>query len=243
MTFIDRLDELMRDRGYTRGSFAKAAGIPYTTVVGFYDKGYDNIKLSTLRKIADFFGVSIEYLCGDGEKEDGEIASMVKKMHGLTAGERGIVSGVIEGLMGLREDSGHAPVAYIKEFLTPAAAGNVSPAEGDDYVLIPRDDKTPENADFAVRIDGDSMEPYIPDGGRVYVSRSGEIQEGDVGIFFADGNIKCKQYYEDSFGNVYLFSANRKRADADTFIPADSDMALFCFGKVLLDRKLPKPKP
>lgn len=65
--FLDTLNELMKTNGYNKNSLAKESGIPYTTIVGFYSKGTDNVKLSTLRKLANFFGVSLDYLI-NGEK-------------------------------------------------------------------------------------------------------------------------------------------------------------------------------
>ena len=100
----------------------------------------------------------------------------------------------------------------------------------------------PAAADFAVRIAGDSMEPYIADGSRVYVSRMGGLAPGDVGIFFVDGDMKCKQYCEDSEGNIYLFSANRARRDADVMVSAGSGLTVVCFGKVLLGERIPLPR-
>ena len=69
--------------------------------------------------------------------------------------------------------------------------------------------------------------------------RRSPIQTGDVGLFFVDGDMKCKQYVRDNYGTVYLRSLNRARADADVRIPADSGVTLCCFGKVLLDRRPP----
>jgi repressor LexA len=63
--FTEKLDMLMKERGLSRMSLSKESGIPYMTIVNFYEKGTDNIKLSTLRKLADFFGVSIDYLADD----------------------------------------------------------------------------------------------------------------------------------------------------------------------------------
>lgn len=63
-----------------------------------------------------------------------------------------------------------------------------------------------------------------------------------MGLFFVDGDMKCKQYCQDSEGNVYLFSANRKRADADVHIKASSELTLLCFGKVLLSKSIPLPE-
>ena len=42
--------------------------------------------------------------------------------------------------------------------------------------------------------------------------------------------------------NVYLFSANRDRSDADVTIPASSGITIMCFGKVLLDKVIPLPE-
>ena len=66
MTFTQKLDYLMGRRGLTRGGLARETGIPYTTIVGFYEKGYENIRLSNAKRLAEFFGVPIEYLFDDG---------------------------------------------------------------------------------------------------------------------------------------------------------------------------------
>lgn len=244
MTFTEKLDKLMADRGISRGGLARETGIPYTTIVGFYQKGYENIKLSNLKKLAAYFNVSIEYLCNEANDSDRpdslRTAVFSKKYAALSEKEQDLVSGVIDGLLDLHtETSPTAPaeIAYIREYVTPAAAGFTSPAEGEDYVLIPRLANVPAKADFAVRIDGDSMEPYIKDGSRVYVSRTNELEPGDVGIFFVDGDMKCKQYCEDSFGNIYLFSLNRARRAADVTVPASSGITVYCFGKVLLPKR------
>ena len=92
---------------------------------------------------------------------------------------------------------------------------------------------TPRGAEFAVRIQGDSMEPYIHDGSVAFVNRD-PLSNGDVGIFCVDGAMLCKQYVRDPLGIVYLFSLNRKRADADVVLPRDSGRSMVCFGRVLL---------
>lgn len=85
------------------------------------------------------------------------------------------------------------------------------------------------------------MEPYIEDGAVVLCKRGAVIHDGDIGLFFVDGDLKCKQYCQDYAGNVYLFSLNRKRADADVEIKASSGITLMCFGKVLLNKSVPLP--
>lgn len=132
-------------------------------------------------------------------------------------------------------------VEYIKHFLVPAAAGYASPIEGQDYELMEREPDTPADADFCVTISGDSMEPYIRDGEVVYVCRGAELSEFDVGIFFVDGDVFCKQWCTDYSGTLHLLSANAARQDANITIPRSANRNCICFGKVLLPARLPKP--
>ena len=249
MNFTDKLDMLMKRQGITRGGLSDKTGIPYNTIIGFYTKGYYNIKLSNLRRIAAFFDVPLDILADDERDLDEyeakrEEKTISRKYSDLSVKSRELVKNMIDGLLDIETPAEEKPkkILYIREYVTPAAAGYASPAEDEDYTLIERGDDVPAAADFAVRIAGDSMEPYIKDGSRVYVSRTNELSSGDIGIFFVDGDMKCKQYCEDSFGNIYLFSLNREREDADMTILASSGITVFCFGKVLLGRKISLPK-
>jgi len=65
MKMTDKLDALMNDRKIKRGELAKEAGVPYTTLVGYYERGYQNAKLSNLRQLAEYFDCSLDYLVND----------------------------------------------------------------------------------------------------------------------------------------------------------------------------------
>lgn len=132
-------------------------------------------------------------------------------------------------------------VKYIRHYLTAAAAGYASPIEGEDFELLPVDSTVPPHADFCIDIDGDSMEPYIKNGQRVYVQRDVSLKEFEPGIFFVDGDVYCKQWCIDYAGTLHLLSANPKREDANISIPRDSGRNVVCYGKVLLGQKLPQP--
>ena len=134
-----------------------------------------------------------------------------------------------------------AQLREIPLYRSPAAAGFASPVFGEDYDLIEVGGDVPAGADFAVRLQGDSMEPWLHDGGLAYVNRD-PLQNGDVGIFCVDGEMLCKQYYRDPLGMVYLFSLNRARSDADVVLPRDSGRSLVCMGRVLLPRRPALPQ-
>ena len=141
--------------------------------------------------------------------------------------------------MSAGRDRGEGEKRVIPLYRSGAAAGYAAPVFGEDFDYLTVEDDVPQAAEFAVRIQGDSMEPFIADGDVVYVNRD-PLGIGDVGIFWVDGDMLCKQYYKDSAGVVYLFSLNRARADADVVLTADSGRRLACFGRVLM-HPLPLP--
>lgn len=72
----------------------------------------------------------------------------------------------------------------------------------------------PKGAEFCIRISGDSMEPYIHDGGTVFVHQCVSIDSGKVGIFVLNGASFCKQLVVDRDKNqVRLRSLNPKYED------------------------------
>ena len=154
---------------------------------------------------------------------------------------RKTVRNMVEALCAYRAEAEAEPAEprVIPLYRSPAAAGYAAPAFGEDFDYIPVTGDVPPAAEFGVRIQGDSMAPFITDGSVVYVNRD-PLKAGDVGIFCVDGDIFCKQYYKDPAGIVYLFSLNRARADADIMLTSTGGRTLVCFGRVIL-RPFPLP--
>lgn len=69
MKLTEKLDLLMKEKGITRADLSREAGIPYSTISSLYDKGYENVKLSTLKKLADYFECSLDYIADDSVTE------------------------------------------------------------------------------------------------------------------------------------------------------------------------------
>lgn len=65
MDFLEKLDMLMAERHINKSILSKESDIPYTTIAGFYTKGYDKVKLSTLKKLSQYFGVTLDELVAD----------------------------------------------------------------------------------------------------------------------------------------------------------------------------------
>ena len=106
------------------------------------------------------------------------------------------------------------------------------------YVLGPDD---PRGAAYAIRVSGNSMEPYFPDGSIAFVNHD-EMRDGDIGVFCVDGATVIKQwYYDPVLGMTYLFSLNRSRADADLIITRSSGISLVWQGRVLTKQRYDLP--
>lgn len=61
MDFLEKLDFLMAENNLNKSTLSKACDIPYTTIDGWYKKGYEGLKLTTLKKLSTFFGTPLDY--------------------------------------------------------------------------------------------------------------------------------------------------------------------------------------
>ncbi len=232
------LKRLLAEHRMPVGELSRAVGVPAQTLYSIIRRDNMKIDFDVLLRICAVLGVPVDVFCGGVPAvpaADPADWALLGKFRALDDDGRALTELVMDReLQRVRRVRERAERKIIPLYLTPAAAGYASPALGDDYedYTVPADCE----ADFAVRITGDSMVPLIADGEVVLVRRS-PIQTGDVGLFFVDGDMKCKQYVRDNYGTVYLVSANPLRADADVRIPPSSSVTLCCFGKVLLGRK------
>ena len=240
------LKTILAARSLPVGELARQIDMPVQTLYSIIRRDNMKIDFEMLLRICAVLDVPLETFCpdsGDGLNRIGSLQeaewSLIGRYRALDEHGRQMTELVMdEELARLRRETA-APEKegrIIPLYLTPAAAGYASPALGEDYedYAVPGDCA----ADFAVRIDGDSMEPVIRDGSIVLVQRR-PIENGDVGMFFVDGSMKCKQYCRDNYGNVYLLSLNRARADADVTVYASSGVTLCCFGRVMLSHRPP----
>lgn len=75
MGLTDKLDILMKERNINKAELARESGVPYTTIDGFYKKGSENAKLSTLKKLCSYFDCSLDYLADNNVNEPRTMAA------------------------------------------------------------------------------------------------------------------------------------------------------------------------
>ena len=88
------------------------------------------------------------------------------------------------------------------------------------------------NADYAVNISGESMEPTVQNKSTVFVQRTQDVSDGDIGIFVVNNQVMCKRYREE--GECKWLEPDNK-APEYTPIYLNEDTQCIVQGKVLIE--------
>ena len=240
MTFTEKLEHLMDKKGIkNRSQLSKQSGIPYTTIVGFFEKGTENIRRTTLIKLSDFFNCSLEYLVSDeiededyGKNQGFKINSSeiqhIKKYRTLDEHGKKMVDFTLneeyERCTVAVQEQPETKYINLKIAQLPASAGTGVELSDENYEIIPvKCSELTEQADFAVTVSGDSMQPTYYDGDILLVENI-PAQIGDIGVFVVDSDGYVKEY-----GGDRLISHNEEYPD---IMLKDHDYVM-CSGKVI----------
>ena len=112
----------------------------------------------------------------------------------------------------------------IRLYDTPVAAGSGTFLDSDCFSELDFDEAMPRDADFAVRVSGDSMEPRFVDNQVIFIKEQNILEIGEVGIFALNGDSYIKK-----LGHSKLISLNPRY---EPIIIGEYD-SLHVFGKVV----------
>ena len=215
--FENRLQKIREEHGLTVRQTAEALRLPYTTYNN-YEKNSREPSGALLCSIADFFGVSIDFLLGRASANPKQVIlpketrMLLEQWEKLDAHGKKLVSMILEAeaeRCTVQEPEARTPMITIRSSIYRVSAGTgFSRDEGD----------------FALTISGDSMEPIYHNGDIVLVKQTEAVSVGEVGIFVVDGDGYIKK-----FGGDRLISLNQAYAD----IMLNHDSYVRCCGKVI----------
>lgn len=253
-----RIKNLRIQKAITQKELSDYIGVSVVSIQS-WESGKKSPSAQAIIDLAKFFNVSADYLLclAPSNKVELNLTSWAEKklldsyrsldtygkraVETICAIEKDRMDSAMDEAGSHKSTSVGAPTRYIPRYYTPSAAGSSVPLDGDDFEMIAVNDSVPYNADFAVKIQGNSMFPYIHDGDTVYVQKDTQIKIGDIGIFCVDGAMYCKQYYQDNGGNLSLVSANPDLKHTNVYIRNDSGHSVVCYGKVLgISAELPE---
>lgn len=239
MSFGEQLKCRRKELGLSRSELAKQLGVSQSAV-GNYETGVSAPKEEILLRIFDALHVEPNYLYrGSFESAGGDASpeerTLVEKYRTLSPAGRQTIHTLLDALCRMQGK----PARTIPLYRSPAAAGAAAPVPGLDYELLTVTGDVPPAAELAVRMEGDSMAPYIPSGSVIYIHHA-PLANGDVGLFCIGGAMLVRQYTRGEGGAVRLLPLNRTAGEVLTF-PTGSVSGPTCFGRALL-RTLPLPE-
>lgn len=219
MSMVDRISELARNIGLSISALEKAVGLS-NGIIGKWKK--QSPSCDKLKLVADYLNTTIDYLLTGKEKnsptveltaDEQELLDIYNK---LSEKSKGMVLGRAELLAELEAPAVDEPeqeepkVIMIRFVPLSVSAGTGEPLPEDSrstYLKIKHSDVA-EEADYAVRINGDSMLPRFKDNDIVLVKAQDEIEEGNIGIFTINGEGFIKE-----LGKKRLISLNPEYDD------------------------------
>ena len=239
MSFGEQLKCRRKELGLSRSELAKQLGVSQSAV-GNYETGVSAPKEEILLRIFDALHVEPNYLYrGSFESAGGDASpeerTLVEKYRALSPAGRQTIHTLLDALCRMQGE----PARAIPLYRSPAAAGAAAPVPGLDYELLTVTGDVPPAAALAVRMEGDSMAPYIPSGSVIYIHHA-PLANGAVGLFCIGGAMLVRQYTRGEGGAVRLLPLNRTAGEVLTF-PTGGVSGPTCFGRALL-RTLPLPE-
>lgn len=226
-TYIDRIKSIKNERRITNDALSEMTGIPLGTLSKILAGISDSPKLSNIVAICDALDCSLDYiLTGIPENtnnytlEESEI-SLIESYRKLDRHGRELVAMVIGKEAERATDESDAPVRTQKAgravilgresqklaglarrsidlYDMPVSAGTGQFLVESEAVSIniPVTAQS-EQASFALRIKGNSMEPKYRDGDILLVEECDSVEYGELGIFILDGDGYFKRYEGD----------------------------------------------
>lgn len=227
MDFCQVLTNLLEHKGITAYKVFKDTGISQTAL-SKWKKGEQYPTADKLKILADYLAVSADFLLTGSEKDlstaltndEQELLTYYKQLDPIYKGK---VIGKAEALAEVtvekqeksknarikKKESRTVPTKTIEYFDLPASAGTgVYLSDNYKEHLTIRRNAFTDQADFAVRISGDSMEPDFQDGDLVIVRCTPTLDIGDIGIFILNN-----EGYVKVFGGDRLISLNSNYDD------------------------------
>ena len=96
MDFLERLKMLMCKHDDNNSSLAKKSGIPYTTIDGLFKRGWEKAQISTIQKICNYYGVSLDYMIYGADKLSADALLVAAAYDSMSDYGKAIIDCVVE---------------------------------------------------------------------------------------------------------------------------------------------------
>ena len=243
-----RIKELRIKRGLTQEELAKQIGVTKGAVAN-YENEVSSPKIDLMYKLFDVLDCDANYLHQDdmlrstyrNSSTPEEFEKIIKKYRSLDPHGQDMVdtilvkeyervskygkltapSTIIE--FHPKQDNNLLVIPYFRAGVSAGSGIFILGNEAEDEIELPALPEY-EAADFAIDVNGDSMEPDFSHEDIALVQRDAEMHIGDVGVFIVNGDAFIKE-----LGEKELISRNKKYKN----IPIHEGDNVVCMGKVI----------
>lgn len=218
------INAIKKEKGLTNAQIAQMSGVTLSTLDKITSGVNTNPKLDTLQAICAVLGCTLnDFMDTPGAAKtvprnknaplySSEAIKLAMDYDGLDGHGKKVVRLVAdEELARCAEDAHTAParepeetVYYITSwFYHPMSAGTGEQAERDQPESLRLIKEPPRGTSYVAPINGDSMEPTYHDGDKLFIHACEEIEPGQIGVFYMDG-----QQWVKELGDGKLVSHN-----------------------------------
>ena len=219
-----RIRKLRESRNMTQTELSEILGMKTYTTVSKWEKNENFPKGKDLKKLAEIFNVTSDYLLGLSDTELGKITTQNEHPEILTIYNQ------------LEEPKQEKVLSYAKDQLEEQESSNIisifdKSQDDEDYItdyvegLVAaghgtfqednlhmevrlRAEDVPEDYGTIAKVAGDSMEPMIEDNDLLFIKVTNQVDINDIGIFQINGKNFVKKLKRDYNGGWYLQSLN-----------------------------------
>ena len=232
MSLATNLKEARIKKSLKQEELAKLVG-KSKNVISNWERGDNKPDADTLFDLCDILDVDANYLLGWEDNNNLSLSikeqDHIKKYRALDEHGKDMVDTVLQKEYERRTEHAKEFIILQPPLLVPYY-GHVASAGTGQCVF---DDIPPEmieiennmenmHVDFAIGVNGDSMEPTYHDGDTLLIKKQSEISTGEVGIFMISGEAYVKE-----LGDGVLISHNKKYKDIHI------NDSVICLGKVI----------
>jgi SOS-response transcriptional repressor LexA len=199
MSYGNILARLRKENGYTQPEVAeyisRYSEKPYSNkMVSHWEKGVSSPPVEQFLLLCELYSVRdiLGTFCG--------VDTQYRNLSKLNPLGKSRVEEYIAMLSGnpMFSESGSGfvselPRKYIRLYDVPVAAGAGTFLDSDAYEDFEIDETVPDDADFAVKVSGDSMEPRFIDGQIIFIKGQQTLEVGEIGIFELNGDSYVKK--------------------------------------------------
>ena len=167
MTMGEIIKQLRLERGITQEELGKVIGVQKSAIRKYESGMVENIKRSSIKKLADYFGVTPSYILGwEDKKEETDLSKVKNIMPIPNAIKMPIIGSISAGYNGLAQEEFEGYVDVLE-----MAVRHYSPSEC-----------------FVLRVKGNSMYPDFRDNDLVMVHKQEHVDSGTTAVVLYNGD-------------------------------------------------------